>query len=334
MLPIGGSLLLAGCNSSSDDDDDAVPAKPQPQPQPALASTFALAVLPDTQFYSRYATDAENQQFMRKYGSEPFQAQTRWVAQHAAALNIPFLAHLGDVVDQQGKPDQWKVASAAMKVLEDAKVPYSILAGNHDVIMDRDYVDESSQKNGKETDELRDRALEPYLKNFGRDRAKQQATFGGRDASGFHEYHVFEAEGQKFMVLSLSWRVSDAALEWANLVIRANPTLPVILVNHQLLNIDKDGVSPLEVPYGKMLWEKLIRKNDQIFMTLNGHYHGAARLTKTNDFGNPVEEMVVDYQMAYQGGNGLMRLYEFDLTHNEIKVLSFSPWVPQSPRKR
>lgn len=93
-------------------------------------------------------------------------------------------------------------------------------------------------------------------------------------------------------------------------------------------------MSPLEVPYGKMLWEKLIRKNDQIFMTLNGHYHGAARLTKTNDFGNPVEEMVVDYQMAYQGGNGLMRLYEFDLTHNEIKVLSFSPWVPQNPRKR
>ena len=60
-------------------------------------------------------------------------------------------------------------------------------------------------------------------------------------------------------------------------------------------------MSPLEVPYGKMLWEKLIRKNDQIFMTLNGHYHGAARLAKTNDFGNPVEEMVVDYQMAYQG---------------------------------
>ena len=83
---------------------------------------------------------------MRKYGSEPFQAQTRWVAQHAAALNIPFLAHLGDVVDQQGKPDQWKVASAAMKVLEDAKVPYSILAGNHDVIMDRDYVDEQPEE--------------------------------------------------------------------------------------------------------------------------------------------------------------------------------------------
>ena len=80
-----------------------------------------------------------------------------------------------------------------------------------------------------------------------------------------------------------------------------------------------------------MLWEKLIRDNDQIFMTLNGHHHGAAHLTKTNNFGHKVEEMVVDYQMAYQGGNGLMRLYEFDLTNKKIKVLSFSPWVPQKP---
>ena len=117
-------------------------------------------------------------------------------------------------------------------------------------------------------------------------------------------------------------------------MLRDHPTLPAIAVNHQLLNIDKDGVSPLEVPYGNMLWNKLIQNNDQIFMTLNGHYHGAARLTKTNAYGNAVEQMVVDYQMAYQGGNGLMRLREFDLSNNQIRVLSFSPWVPQKPRTR
>ncbi|CAB3675312.1 hypothetical protein LMG26690_01291 [Achromobacter animicus] len=340
LLPVGGSLLLSACSSDDDDDDITSPdtpgtqpqpqPQPEPQPQPVNISSFAVAVLPDTQFYSRYATDAENQQFMRKYGSEPFKAQTQWVADHSKSLGIPFLIHLGDVVDQQGKPDQWKVADAAMAILEHAKVPYSILAGNHDVILDRDYVDASSQASA--TDAQRNLANEPYLKTFSADRAKNQATFGGRDPSGFHEYHVFEAEGQKFMVLSLSWRISDDALTWANQVIRANPTLPVILVNHQLLNIDKDGVTPLEVPYGLMLWDKLIRDNDQIFMTLNGHYHGAAHLTKTNAFGNSVEEMVVDYQMAYQGGNGLMRLYEFDLSNNEIRVLSFSPWVPQKPK--
>jgi hypothetical protein len=106
----------------------------------------------------------------------------------------------------------------------------------------------------------------------------------------------------------------------------------VILSNHQLLNIDKDGVSPLETEYGKMLWEKLIRDTDQIFMTLNGHHHGAAWLSKTNDFGNQVEEMVVDYQMDYQGGNALMRLYEIDFTANRIDVMSFSPWVVQKPK--
>ncbi|MBY4948160.1 metallophosphoesterase [Cupriavidus respiraculi] len=338
LMPMGASMLLAACGGDGDDAPAGNPAAPapgtpaNPAPEtpaaPQTVSSFAVAVLPDTQFYSRYATVAENDQFRRKFNSEPFQAQTHWVADNAAALNIPFLIHLGDVVDQQNKPDQWAVADVAMKVLESAKVPYSILAGNHDVITDIDY--SGDQSTG--TDAQRTLANEPYLKTFSPARAQQQATFGGRDPSGFHEYHVFEAEGQKFLVLSLSWRVSDNGIAWARQVLRDNPTLPAILVNHHLLNIDKDGVTPLEVPYGLMLWDQLIRDNDQIFMTLNGHFHGAARLTKTNDFGNPVEEMVVDYQMAYQGGNGLMRLYEFDLTNNRIKVLSFSPWVPQKPR--
>lgn len=321
-LSVGG--LLAGCGGGSDPIADNTPPAPVPA---ARISSFALAVLPDTQFYARYATSGESNQYQRHYGSEPFAAQTSWVARNAQALNIPFLIHLGDVVDQVGKPEQWKVADSAMQVLEAAKLPYSILAGNHDVLNDLDY----SGDQARGTDAQRVLANEPYLQWFSTRRAQRQATFGGRDSSGFHEYHIFTAQEQRFLVLSLSWRISDAGIAWARKVLADNPTLPAILVNHQLLNIAPDAVSPLETGYGKMLWEKLIRDNDQIFMTLNGHHHGAARLTKTNDFGNTVEEMVVDYQMAYQGGNGLMRLYEFDLTNKQIKVLSFSPWVPMKP---
>ncbi|WP_343639467.1 LamG-like jellyroll fold domain-containing protein [Roseateles sp.] len=331
-LSLGGSAVLSACGggggNGSDNGGDAS-GNPAQGPGTAQVNSFALAVLPDTQFYSRYATTDENLQFQRKYGSTPFVAQTKWIADNAAALRIPFTIHLGDVVDQQGKPLQWQVADSAMKVLEAAKMPYAILAGNHDVISDVDYVDASSQS--ANTDAQRNLAKEPYLQAFPTTRAQQQATFGGRDPSGFHEYHVFNVDGNAFMVLSMSWRASDAAIAWARGVLAQHPTLPVILSTHQLLNIAADGVSPLEVPYGLMLWEKLIRDNDQIFMTLNGHYHGGAHLTKTNDFGNAVEEMVVDYQMAYMGGNGLMRLYEFDLTNNKIKVLSFSPWVTQKP---
>jgi len=333
-LPIGAALL-SGCGEGSGTAAATASAGTDAVAMgagrtPAATTSFALAVLPDTQFYSRYATTDESQQFQRKYGSTPFDAQTRWIADNAAAYNIPFVVHLGDVVDQVGKPTQWTIADAAMKNLEAAKVPYSILAGNHDVLVDYDYRGSWDQNSG--TDAQRNLSAEPYLKTFPASRAAQQATFRERDSSGFHEYHVFEAFGVRFMVLSLSWRISDAGIAWARDVIRRNPTLPVILSNHQLLNIDSDGISPLETEYGKMLWDKLIRDNDQIFMTLNGHHHGGARLSKTNDFGNVVEEMVVDYQMAYQGGNGLMRLYEFDFGANTIDVMSFSPWVVQKPK--
>lgn len=324
-LSMGGSALLTACGGSG----DSAGTDGTPNGAADTVSSFALAVLPDTQFYSRYATTDEHLQFQRKYGSTPYVAQTKWIVDNAAALRIPFTIHLGDVVDQQGKPLQWQVADSAMKVLESAKMPYSILAGNHDVISDVDYVDASSQS--ANTDAQRNLANEPYLQTFPTTRAQQQETFGGRDPSGFHEFHVFTVDGNAFMVLSMSWRASDAAIEWARGVLAKHPTLPTILSTHQLLNIAGDGVSPLEVPYGLMLWEKLIRSNDQIFMTLNGHYHGGARLTKINDFGNAVEEMVVDYQMAYMGGNGLLRLYEFDLTNSKMKVLSFSPWVTQKP---
>jgi hypothetical protein len=321
-LSVGGLLTGCGGDSAGAADNNAVTPPPSTQ-----ISSFALAVLPDTQFYSRYATSAESNQYERHYGNEPYAAQTNWVARNAQALNIPFLIHLGDVVDQVGKPEQWKVADSAMQVLEAAKVPYSILAGNHDVLNDIDYDSDPT----KGTDTQRVLANEPYLQWFSARRAQRQATFGARDDTGFHEYHIFKAQDQQFLVLSLSWRISDAGIAWARKVLADHPTLPAILVNHQLLNIAPDAVSPLETGYGKMLWEKLIRDNDQIFMTLNGHHHGGARLTKTNNFGNAVEEMVVDYQMAYQGGNGLMRLYEFDLTNKQIKVLSFSPWVPMKP---
>ncbi|WP_051606735.1 hypothetical protein [Microbacterium sp. CH12i] len=64
-----------------------------------------------------------------------------------------------------------------------------------------------------------------------------------------------------------------------------HPTLPVILTGHEVLNIAADGESPRETEYGLMLWDKLIADNDQIFLTFNGHFHGASRLTKINTSG-------------------------------------------------
>ena len=295
----------------------------------ASISSFGVMLMPDTQFYSRYATAAEGSQFMNRYGSEPYATQTAWLAQHAKTLGIPFIVHLGDVVDQQDKSAQWVVADAAMKTLETAQVPYSILAGNHDVTNGCGFSGVQTDC----TDAQRNLAAEPYLQWFGKSRAQAQGTFVARDPSGFHEAHIFTTpQDHKVMSLALSWRISDAALQWARGVIAAHPTVPVIVSSHELLAIDSDAVTARETDYSKFLWERLIKDNDQIFMVVSGHNHGSAQMTKTNIYGNTVLQLVADYQMAYQGGNGYLQMLEFDLTANKIKALSFSPWVPIKPK--
>lgn len=282
-----------------------------------LASRFTLAVLPDTQFYSRYSSD----QFFPRYGTDPFAEQTKWIAEHADELNIPFTAHLGDIVDRAGTQREWEAADRAMKTLDDADLPYSILPGNHDV-----------RDSGKWDNEL-DAANEPFNRWFGATRAALQSTYEGSDPTGLSQYHIFEAEGQQFMSLALSWRPSDQTLAWAQSVIDAHPTVPVILTNHALLNVAADQTSPLETGDSERMWEKLIKSNDQIFMTLNGHFHGATRQVKTNDFGHPVHQILMDYQMAYEGGNGYLGLFEFDLTNDTISLETASPWVTFKPQE-
>lgn len=378
-----GSTLLPASSSSSGSGTGAAPAPapapaaaPQTQPTPVVpTSSFSVMVLPDTQFYSRYASQKMGMLYQKLYAdidpryNNPFKAQTQWIASNAQQLKTAFTMHLGDVVDQSwyysseksapwsaftdlvgngqiaanSVQKEWELASQAMQVLEQAKCPYSICAGNHDVgaigsdmqwgpdwgvgVTGFDNTD-GYQDGGSHRVNL----FEPYLQVFPTARAQQQSTFGGRHSSGFHEYHVFQAEGNRFLVLSMSWRASDDAIAWANQVIQKNPTLPVILINHQLMGIGQDGVTAADTAYSNYMWDRLIKNNDQIFMAVNGHYHGSCTVTKKNAFGHDVFLMVVDYQMAYMGGNGLMRMYEFDLTHKKIVASSFSPWVPVKPQ--
>ncbi|RYD47588.1 MAG: hypothetical protein EOP85_05190, partial [Verrucomicrobiaceae bacterium] len=97
-------------------------------------SSFGIMFIPDTQFYSRYAAPAGGNQFAARFGSNPFEVQTEWIAKFANQLQIPVAVHLGDVVDRAGTAGEWDHASLAMKTLDDADYPYSVLAGNHDVM--------------------------------------------------------------------------------------------------------------------------------------------------------------------------------------------------------
>ena len=290
-----------------------------------LASRFTLGVMPDTQFYARYGTEAAGDIFGDRYGSNPYDAQTEFLAANHNKLGTQFVTHLGDVVDQPDDRASWDIADRAMKKLEDSGVNYSVLPGNHDLTM---FGDNSA-----------------FNEYFPEERAKKNSTYMGRTSStGIYErgtgdkysfpgqsveseYHIFEAEGQKYLVLALGFRANDGTLDWAQDVIDAHPDLPVILTAHEISGIGGDGSTYFTEEYGQHLWDKLIRKNDQIFLTIAGHHHGAGYHVEKNDAGHDVINILQDYQMAYLGGNGLMGQLQFDLTNNQLEMLAYSPWV-------
>lgn len=268
------------------------------------AGTVNLLIMPDTQKVARY--DA------RIYDS-----QTQWIADNADRLDIAMVNHLGDVVDRHDQDYEWREASEAMAILEDAGIPYSLLPGNHDV------------SRSWQWDTNRSGWQEKYFTYFNSARAmKNMKTFGARDnVAGYSEYHLLEAEGIDFLILSLGWNSSSSTLQWASDVINSYPNRPVILLSHQILDIAADEKTPIQTDYGQYVWDELIATHDQIFLTLNGHHHGTARQVVNNNSGNPVVMMVVDYQSEFHGGNGLMRYLQLDINDNEISSIDFSPWA-------
>lgn len=267
---------------------------------------FAIAVLPDTQ----YLFDADSSD------PEPLRETFRYLVSERKDANIAFMTHLGDVTEH-GTELEIGLASKTFKLI-DNRVPYSVLAGNHDI---RSSTDDQ-------------RGDTPYLRAFGPSRFQGMPTFGGTSPDGYNSFHVLSGAGRKWLILALDWRASDKGLAWAQEVLNQHPTLPVILTTHDLVYADDAGEASLS-GNGQRLWDQLIRKNDQIFLTLNGHYWPPGRTVLTNDAGNPVHAHISNYQDRYYGGAGMIRLYHFDLARRVIDVETFSPWfLATDPQKR
>ncbi len=84
-----------------------------------IAENFTIVVLPDTQVYSESYP-------------EIFMDQTNWIVENKDNLNIKAVIHLGDLVNNLNKTEQWITAKDSMSIL-DGKVPYLVLPGNHDM---------------------------------------------------------------------------------------------------------------------------------------------------------------------------------------------------------
>src|SRR3954451_17464829 len=319
------SAALAGAGAAAFGPLSATPASADGaghspgrwDPDPA-GPQFTLAVMPDTQFLYWGSENSIN--------PAPQEESFRYIID-SAGDNIVFMAHLGDLT-QDADPTSFTAVGKAFDLLDSHGVAYSVLAGNHDV-------------SGDDT-----RGTTPYLQTMGPQRFRRQKSFLGSDTSGYNTAHVFRAAGREWLLLAMDWRTSAAGFAWANNVIRQNPPLPVILTCHEIVAPTYgDEVYPYEsgdpennaeiTGYGQTVWDSLIKDNDQIFLTLNGHYWPSGRMTKKNAAGHDVHLHITNYQNRYMSGGGMLRLYHFDLERNTIDVETISPWILQKdPAKR
>jgi hypothetical protein len=241
------------------------------------------------------------------------------------------VTHLGDITNRN-TPVQWEVAQKALQAL-DGIVPYSLVLGNHDC-----------GPGGNCTS--RDTLLNEY---FPFATAQRQPTFGGAKDAGRldNSFHKFQVGDQKFLVLALEFGPRDETVAWAETIVAQHPDHRVLLTTHAYMYYDdtrydwtKFGKDQKWNPhsYGtaklaggtndaQQLWDKLIAKHPNFFMTLNGHVldDGLGRLTSPISGGNEVQQMLVNYQMKKEGGEGFLRLIEFLPDQRTVQVKAYSP---------
>jgi hypothetical protein len=296
----------------------AAPAKSGLWRPDSTSQQFTIAVMPDTQFLYWGSQNSINR--------TPQEESFRYIVNNsgnASGNNIVFMAHLGDLTED-ADASSFAEVDKAFDLLDARGVAYSVVAGNHDVSGDDS------------------RGSTPYLKTMGPQRFKHSPSFAGSDPTGYNTAHIFRAAGREWLLLAMDWRTTAQGFVWANQVIKDHPKLPVILTTHEIVgSVYDDNVYPYESgdpennavfsSYGQQVWDELINDNDQIFLTLNGHYWPPGRMTKPNAAGHDVHLHIANYQNRYFGGAAMLRLYHFDLERNTIDVETLAPWVLAQP---
>lgn len=255
---------------------------------------FSFVWMSDTQYYS--------ETYFQYYRDN-----VAWIRDNLDEYKIKYVIHTGDIVDESDKEYQWLEADKNMKVLDDAKIPYGVLAGNHDV----------DHQKGSYLD---------YWKWFGEDRFKDQPTFGGSYNNNMGHYDLVSAGGNDFIIVYMGWGLGDAEIDWMDKIVKQYPNRKAILAFHEYLL-----VSGNRAPIADKVYERVVLPNKNVFATLSGHYHDAElKQDAIDDDGDGVTDrtvyqMLADYQGAEDGGLGYIRLMQFDMKNNKMHIKTYSP---------
>ncbi|MCC6408631.1 MAG: hypothetical protein IT453_15820 [Planctomycetes bacterium] len=307
-----------------------VVAEPDPAPPDIVGpGEFSIVLLPDTQCYCEdYDLSPTSPSTGNRYAQRFFD-QTAWIVAHLDAYDIRFVSHVGDVVQNfdHGNASEWDVARTALNAFHPLGeptrcpfVPYSISLGNHDF-------DEPAAA---------DLSATRFLAEYGPARFENadgefHAFYAGSDAGwkyvatghpnetgkGLNSCQRFYAGPYEFLHITLQCAPTNGSLAWAETILAANPGVRTLVSTHAFLSGGNThggvaGVLFVASEMGRLVpgktndavavWQKLIRRYDQIFIVLCGHAWEQELVVMHNDFGHDVLVYEASFTLESHGG--------------------------------
>lgn len=263
--------------------------------EPVTDYAYSFMVVGDTQKVN--INDPDNFHFIYDY-----------VADSIEEKNVKFVMGLGDITDTSSK-EEWARATESIYQL-DGKVPYSMARGNkwHDT----EVTFEKAFPISKYADQIAG-SFEGNMRNV---------------------YYTFEIGQVKYLVLVVDCSVTDEALNWADQVVAAHPDRNVIVTTHLYMRhtgqrISRNSYLSDSNNNGSDIWEKLVRKHENIVLLLCGHAPCDQIVTvqSEGDNGNTVTQMLLDPQAVdiSEGSSGLLATFYFSEDGREMTVEYYSP---------
>jgi len=276
------------------------------------AQKFTIPVLPDTQ---------------GEVGSKPemFNCQLQWIADKKDSLNIPFVLHVGDIVNFDNVT-HYVNASNGFKILDNAKIPYVLCLGNHDT----EAVGVNSGSAASDVPgatHLNLRKTTKFNTYFPVSRLMgQQGRY--EEGKSDNAYYTFKAGGLDWLVVSLEFCARKEPVEWAGKVVAEHPKHNVIILTHYHLNGSGD-IAERNAGYGDLspyeIYDMLIKKYPNILLVLCGHTGSSTWRNDRGDNGNRIYQILQDYQ-GENMGDGYIRLLEINPERGAITGKIYSPY--------
>jgi hypothetical protein len=274
---------------------------------------FSIILIPDTQNY--WWTGNE----------EIAYNQSKWIVANRDKLNIQVVIHLGDIVNTWNNQDQWTKADNMMKILDDNLVPYVMSVGNHDF------------SHPYSTDLSRDYSY--FEKYFPDSRIISNQTLRSEKitSNGANVYTYLPVGGNEFLIVSMEYCPTRDVIDQVSKIIKQNVDKRVILATHAFLRTGGSWASPggggvcTMIPgtddfSTQAIWDLVVYPNPNVFLVVSGHSAGENKRVDDNIAGNPVQQIVIDYQYKSNGGDGMLKIVTFDPEKDKIYFQTYSPW--------